>query len=48
MEVLKIYTITDEPHGAYSQLSEEQRKDVNVLAGVGYSVRGEARPTAGR
>lgn len=38
--------ITDEPHGAYSQLSEEQRKDVNVLAGVGYSVRGEARPTA--
>lgn len=38
--------ITDEPHGAYSQLSEEQRKDVNVLAGVGYSVRGDARPTA--
>ncbi|XP_063612833.1 protein Skeletor, isoforms B/C-like [Penaeus indicus] len=38
--------ITDEQHGAYSQLTEEQRKDVTVLAGVGYSVRGDIRPTA--
>lgn len=38
--------ITDEPHGAYSQLTEEQKKDVRVLAGIGYSVRGDSRPTA--
>ncbi|XP_064099107.1 protein Skeletor, isoforms B/C-like [Macrobrachium nipponense] len=41
--------ITDEPHGGYSQLTEEQQKDVRVLAGIGYSVRGDPRPTtAGR
>ncbi|KAK7024411.1 hypothetical protein SK128_026890 [Halocaridina rubra] len=39
-------TITDEPHGAFSQLSEEQKKDVRILAGIGYSVRGDSRPTA--
>lgn len=38
--------ITDEPHGAYSQLSEEQQKEVRVLAGLGYTVRGDSRPTA--
>ncbi|XP_050707781.1 protein Skeletor, isoforms B/C-like [Eriocheir sinensis] len=38
--------ITDEPHGAYSQLTEEEQKDVRVLAGIGYSVRGNSRPTA--
>lgn len=38
--------ITDEPHGAYSQLTEEERKNVLVLAGIGYSVRGDPRPTA--
>ncbi|XP_069188345.1 protein Skeletor, isoforms B/C isoform X2 [Procambarus clarkii] len=38
--------ITDEPHGAYSQLSEEQQKEVRVLAGIGYSVRGDSRPLA--
>lgn len=38
--------ITDEPHGAYSQLSEEKQREVRVLAGIGYSVRGDSRPTA--
>ncbi|KAK3853682.1 hypothetical protein Pcinc_039788, partial [Petrolisthes cinctipes] len=40
------FTITDEPRGAYSQLTEEQKREVRVLAGIGYSVRGDARPTA--
>ena len=41
------YLFTDEPRGAYSQLTEEQKKDVRVLAGIGYTVRGDSRPNAG-
>ncbi|CAL4081060.1 unnamed protein product, partial [Meganyctiphanes norvegica] len=41
--------ITDEPYGAYSQLDEDQKKEVRILAGIGYTGRGEVRPTkAGR
>lgn len=39
---------SDEPRGAYSQLSDEQKREVRVLAGIGYSVRGDSRPTAGQ
>ncbi|XP_045116491.1 protein Skeletor, isoforms B/C-like isoform X1 [Portunus trituberculatus] len=38
--------ITDEPRGAYSQMSDEEKKDIRVLAGIGYSVRGDSRATA--
>ena len=39
--------ITDEPIGGYEQLTEEQRKDVRVLAGVEFTRRGQPRPIAG-
>lgn len=39
--------ITDEPHGGYERLSEQAQKHVKVLAGVQFTLRGQARPTAG-
>ncbi|XP_076046264.1 cytochrome and DOMON domain-containing protein knickkopf [Oratosquilla oratoria] len=38
--------ITDEPHGGYSQLTEDQKKSVRVLAGIEYTRRGDSRPSA--
>ena len=40
--------ITDEPLGGYEQMTEEQRKDIRVLAGVEFTRRGQPRPTAGQ
>jgi len=39
--------ITDEPIGGYEQMTEEQRKNIRVLAGVEFTRRGQPRPTAG-
>ncbi|KAA0183963.1 hypothetical protein HAZT_HAZT009845 [Hyalella azteca] len=39
--------ITDEPHGGFSQLSEAQKSQVRVLAGVDYTQRGDIRPMRG-
>lgn len=38
--------ITDEALGGYEQMTEEQRKDIRVLAGVEFTRRGQPRPTA--
>ncbi|XP_065225069.1 protein Skeletor, isoforms B/C [Planococcus citri] len=38
--------ITDEPHGGYERLSDQAQKHVKVLAGVQFTLRGQARPTA--
>jgi len=43
------FMITDEPIGGYDRLTEYQRKQVRVLAGVEFTRRGLSRPTsAGR
>jgi len=39
--------ITDEPHGGYEHLSEQAQKQVKVLAGVQFTLRGQPRPVAG-
>ena len=39
--------ITDEPHGGYERLSEQAQKQVKVLAGVQFTLRGQPRPVAG-
>ncbi len=39
--------ITDEPIGGYETFSEEQRKEIRVLAGVEFTRRGQPRPIAG-
>lgn len=38
--------ITDEPIGGYETFSEEQRKEIRVLAGVEFTRRGQPRPIA--
>lgn len=41
--------ISDEPRGGYESMSEEERRQVRVLAGVEFTRRGQPRPTsAGR
>ncbi len=37
--------ITSDPIGGYDRLSEEQRKDIRILAGVEFTRRQAARPT---
>ena len=39
--------ITDEPVGAFSQMRDEQKKEVRIFAGVETSVRGDLRPKRG-
>ncbi|XP_067006785.2 protein Skeletor, isoforms B/C [Anabrus simplex] len=39
------FIITDEPHGGFDTLSEEQQKKVRVLAGVEFTRRGQPKPT---
>lgn len=41
------FIITDEPHGGYERLSEQAQKQVKVLAGVQFTLRGQPRPIAG-
>nr|XP_018911611.1 PREDICTED: protein Skeletor, isoforms B/C [Bemisia tabaci] len=38
--------ITDEPHGGFDRLKEEEQKNVRVLAGIQFTLRGQPRPTA--
>uniref|UniRef100_A0A1B6DSH2 DOMON domain-containing protein n=3 Tax=Clastoptera arizonana TaxID=38151 RepID=A0A1B6DSH2_9HEMI len=38
--------ITDEPHGGVERLSEQAQKNIRVLAGVQYTLRGQPRPTS--
>lgn len=40
--------ITDEPHGGFDKLTDEQQSKIRVLAGVEYSRRGRPRPTVGK
>ncbi|KAK7603035.1 hypothetical protein V9T40_003034 [Parthenolecanium corni] len=40
------FIITDEPHGGYERLSEQAQKQVKVLAGVQFTLRGQPRPIA--
>lgn len=41
------FIITDEPHGGYERLNEQAQKQVKVLAGVQFTLRGQPRPIAG-
>ncbi|CAB0008451.1 unnamed protein product [Nesidiocoris tenuis] len=38
--------ITDEPHGGLERRSEDANRNVRVLAGVQYTLRGQPRPTS--
>lgn len=40
--------ITDDPHGGFDKLTDEQQSKIRVLVGVEYSRRGRPRPTAGK
>lgn len=41
------FIITDEPHGGYERLTDQAQKQVKVLAGVQFTLRGQPRPIAG-
>ncbi|XP_039278972.1 protein Skeletor, isoforms B/C [Nilaparvata lugens] len=40
------FIITDEPHGGVERLSEAAQKQIRVLGGVQYTLRGQPRPTS--
>lgn len=40
--------ITDDPHGGYEHLNEQAQKQVKVLAGIQFTLRGQPRPTTGK